>query len=257
MKSVNLIYFSASGTTKSVVSTLYQGLGCDKKKEYDLLQQPPKQAVTIAADTPAVFAVPVYAGRVPAVCADMLKQFKGMNTPAVAIVVYGNRDYDDALLELTDILKANGFIVVAAAAFVAQHSLFPEVAKGRPDKKDEDIIKEFGEKCNTAFAEFTGTENITVKGNTPYCEAASIPLKPSGDSKCNACGACVKVCPTNAITTETPHKTDESRCISCTACIAVCPQNARNFHNPLYAIVGEDFSKKNMTRKEAELFTDL
>lgn len=254
MKSVNLIYFSASGTTKSVISTLYEGLGCDEKKEYDLLQQPPKQVVAIAADTPAVFAVPVYAGRIPALCADMLGQFKGTNTPAVAIVVYGNRDYDDALLELTDILKANGFKIVTAAAFVAEHCIFPAVAEGRPDKKDKEIIKAFGAECNKAFAEFSGKENVAVKGNTPYCKAAAIPIKPSGDSKCNACGTCVKVCPTNAIAAETPRKTDKSRCISCTACIAMCPQNARKFHGPLYAIAGKDFSKKNMARKEPELF---
>lgn len=254
MKSVNLIYFSASGTTKSVISTLYEGLGDVGKKEYDLLRQPPKQSVTIAADTPAIFAAPVYAGRVPALCADIIKQFKGTNTPAVAIVVYGNRDYDDALLELTDILKANGFIIVAAAAFIAQHSIFPVVAEGRPDKKDKETIKEFGEKCNKAFAEFTGKENIAVKGNIPYCKAASIPIKPSGDSKCNTCGACIKVCPTNAININSPRKTDKSRCISCTACITVCPQNARKFHGPLYAIAEKGFSKKNMLRKEPELF---
>lgn len=257
MKQVNLIYFSASGTTKSVISTLYEGLEHVEKKEYDLLRQPPKQSMIVAADTPAIFAVPVYSGRVPALCADMLKQFKGTNTPAVAIVVYGNRDYDDALLELTDILKANDFVIVAAAAFIAQHSIFPAVAEGRPDKKDKEIIKEFGRKCNKAFTEFTGKENIVIKGNTPYRKAASIPLNPSGDSKCNACGACVKVCPTNAIAMDSPRKTDKSRCISCTACIAVCPQNARKFHGPLYAIAERKFSQKNMTRKEPELFTDF
>ncbi len=254
MKSVNLVYFSASGTTKSVISTLYESLGYDEKVEYDLLRQPPKQVVSIAADDPAVFAVPVYAGRIPALCADMLKQFKGTNTPAVAIVVYGNRDYNDALLELTDILKANGFVIVAAAALVAQHSIFPIVAEGRPDKKDKEIIRAFGAKCNKAFSELTEKESITVKGNAPYCKATEIPIKPSGSSKCNACGTCVKVCPTHAIAAENPRKTDKSRCISCTACIAVCPKNARKFRGPLYAIAGKSFSKKNMARKEPDVF---
>lgn len=254
MKIANLIYFSPSGTTKSVISTLYEGLGYDEKKEHDLLRQPPKQVVTMMADTPAIFAVPVYAGRVPALCAAMLKQFKGTNTPAVAIVVYGNREYDDALLELTDILKANGFVVVAAAAFVAQHSIFPAVAGGRPDEKDVEIIKAFGETCNKAFTGFTGKETIAVKGNAQYCKAASIPIRPTGDSKCNACGACVTICPTNAINVDFPRKTDKSRCISCTACIAVCTQNARKFHGPLYPVAEKGFRMANMTRKEPELF---
>lgn len=184
----------------------------------------------------------------------MLGQFKGANTPAVAVVVYGNREYDDALLELTEILKAQGFIVVAAAAFVAQHSIFPAVAQGRPDQKDRELIKAFGARCKIAFAEFSGDENITVKGTSPYCKAAAIPIRSSGDSSCTACGTCVKICPTGAIAGENPRKTDKSRCISCTACIAACPQNARNFRGPLYAIAGKDFSKKNSVRKEPEVF---
>lgn len=42
MKPVNLIYFSASGTTKSVITTLSEGMESDEKVEYDLLRQPPK-----------------------------------------------------------------------------------------------------------------------------------------------------------------------------------------------------------------------
>lgn len=253
MGKLNLVYFSASGTTKSV-ATSYAKKSNREITEYDLLRQPPEQFVTFATDTPAVFAVPVYAGRVPALCAEALKHFKGNKTPAVAVVVYGNREYDDALRELCDLLSANDFVVAAAAAFVAQHSIFPVVASGRPDDKDNQVIASFSEKCEKAFSEFSGTETITVKGNTTYREPSAIPLRPTGNSKCNACGACVKICPPKAIEANTPRKTDKSRCISCTACIAVCPQKARAFHGLLYRIVEKSFAKKNTSRKEPELF---
>jgi len=250
---INLVYFSPSGTTKSVITTL-AGAWDGERNEFDLLRIPPPRTVTFSVDSPAVFAVPVFAGRVPAVCADMLAKFKGQNTPAVAIVVYGNREYDDALLELTDILKANNFVVVAAAAFVAQHSIFPIVASERPDKKDKEAIVSFGKQCAKAIATCSGNEKIKVKGTSPYCKPGAIPLQPSGDSKCDNCGVCVEICPTKAIAKETPRKTDKKRCISCTACISVCPQKARAFHGPMYAIAGKAFAGKNSTRKEPEIF---
>ncbi len=253
MDRINLVYFSAAGATKTVAATLAESL---QKEiiEYNLLRRPAEHSVLFGPADPAIFAMPVYAGRIPAICADMLKRFQGKDTPAVAVAVYGNRDYDDALLELKDILSARGFVVVAAAAIVAQHSIFPVVASGRPDQKDKQAIASFGETCKRALEEFTGTEKLGVKGNHPYKEPSGIPLKPSGDSKCNACGACVKICPTQAIPAEKPRKTDKTRCISCTACIAVCPQDARAFRGLLYALAGKSFAGKNSARKEPEFF---
>ena len=253
MEHINLVYFSAAGTTKTVASILADNLNTTKT-EYDLLRNRPEQPITFGADTPAVFAVPVYSGRIPPLCVDILKQFKSQQSPAVAVVVYGNREYDDALLELADILKANGFVVVAAAAFVGQHSIFPAVAEGRPDQKDQDAIKEFSQKCKAAFEGFTGKETVAIKGNAPYLNPSAIPLRPTGNSKCNACGTCVAICPTKAISAETPRKTDKARCISCTACIAACPQRAKQFKGFLYSFAGNAFAKKNTSRKEPEYF---
>lgn len=253
MDTINLVYFSAAGTTKTTAAVLAESMQ-RKTMEYDLLRQPPGHPTTFEPGLPAIFAMPVYAGRIPAICVHMLQQFQGRNTPAIAVVVYGNRDYDDALLELKDILSENGFVVVAAAAVVAQHSIFSTVASGRPDQKDKQAIASFGRKCSLALKEFTGTEKIAVKGNTPYREAGAVPLLPSGSSKCNACGACVKLCPTKAIAAENPRKTDKARCIRCTACISACPQNARAFHGPLYAAANKAFTGKNSARKEPEFF---
>ena len=253
MQNTNLVYFSASGTTKTVATILADSLGA-AKTEFDLLRNCPEQPITVEADTPAVFAVPVFSGRIPSSCVDALKQFKGERTPAIAVVVYGNREYDDALLELTDILKAHDFVVVAAAAFVAQHSIFPAVGEGRPDQKDKDAIEEFGKKCKASLESFTGAEAVVVKGNTPYLTPSAIPLRPAGSSKCNACETCAAICPTKAISAATPRKSDKTRCISCTACIAACPQKARQFSGFLYSLAGKAFTKQNTSRREPEYF---
>ena len=82
-------------------------------------------------------------GRIPTQTLISLNQIKANKTPAIVVCVYGNRDYDDALLELKEVVESNGFTVISAGAFVAQHSIFPQVGQNRPDEKDLTKIKEF------------------------------------------------------------------------------------------------------------------
>ena len=251
---MNYVYFSASGTTQKVISILSDAMG-DSSVSYDLLRCPPTEQVTFASDETAVFAFPVFGGRLPQICPEMLRKFKGDHTPAVAIVVYGNRAYDDALLELKDILDEQGFVTIAAAVFIAQHSIFPAVAAGRPDGADQEKIIAFAEGCKRKLSSSAGRESVTVKGNHPYVKAGAVSLHPTGDKNCNQCGTCVKVCPVGAISADSPRKTDTKKCIVCTACIAACPQHARGFHVPvLYPTVAKSFAKSNADRKEPEIF---
>ena len=95
---------------------------------------------------------------------------------------------------------------------------------------------------------------LEIKGNTSYTVPRPIPLKPSGNRKCNACGLCIKICPMKAISKEKPRKTNGVTCISCGACIVICPQKARGFHGLPYKIVGKMFLKKNCEPKEPDIF---
>ncbi len=65
---------------------------------------------------------------------DRINKIKGNGAKAVAVVVYGNRDYDDTLLELKNVLEENGFVVGAMVAAIAEHSIARNLAAGRPDK---------------------------------------------------------------------------------------------------------------------------
>lgn len=90
-----------------------------------------------------VFGVPVYAGRVPNVLVKYLNTMQGNSATALSIAVYGNRDFDDALMEATDILENSGMKVIAGGAFVGEHSFSTTLAAGRPDADDLQKAAEF------------------------------------------------------------------------------------------------------------------
>ena len=141
IQSVAAVYFRATDTTKTVVSRIAQ-------RTADLLDVPvrtvdftlpgARKTVTAFAENELViFGVPVYAGRIPNLLLPFVQSgFSGENTPAVPVVLYGNRNYDDALIELRDVLESNGFRTVAAGAFIGEHSFSYTLAAGRPDAAD-------------------------------------------------------------------------------------------------------------------------
>jgi Fe-S-cluster-containing hydrogenase component 2 len=47
------------------------------------------------------------------------------------------------------------------------------------------------------------------------------------DARCTGCGACVEVCPAEAITlVEGQARVDEVRCTGCEVCVTACPEDA-------------------------------
>ena len=131
---------------------------------------------------------------------------------------------------MNDILMKCGFTVIASGAFVAQHSMAPEVGAGRPDGEDEKEIHKFAETVKNS----TAVENVQVPGNRPYKPEMNMPVTPISLSSCTKCGKCVTICPTNAISVaDGAVITDAEKCILCMACITACPQQARILPPPL------------------------
>lgn len=258
VRKVTIVYFSATYTTRKVVRALAQTFGCEVT-ELDVTSRLPETEVRMAGEGELlIVGMPVYAGRIPQQGAQALDMIKGDGTPAIAVCVYGNRDYDDALLETADLLANSGFHTVAAAAFIAQHSIFPQLAAGRPDEADMAKLEEFGRACKEKIEAWHCGDSIpapTIKGNRPYKKPGAIPLHPHGDKKkCNSCGTCARLCPAEAIGTDEPWKTDGDKCISCGRCVAVCPQHARRFSGLLYAVAEKKIVGGNRARKEPEWF---
>ena len=211
----------------------------------------------INSDELMIVRMPVYNGRIPAITIDSLNKIKGSLSPAVIVCVYGTRNYDDALLELKEIITRNNFISVSAGAFIARHSVFPKVAENRPDESDIRKIGLFAEKTLSILENnygFDSKNDMVIKGNKPYKIPKSIPLLPKTNKKCNLCGLCARLCPVKAIEVKNPAKTDKGKCIKCGRCIVNCKKEARGYGGLLYFLAGKKFVKANSERKEPELY---
>ncbi|MFV0362640.1 MAG: EFR1 family ferrodoxin [Suipraeoptans sp.] len=243
-RNITLVYFSPGGATKNI-SEIFASAISEDIKRIDLLKTPLIKTTQLSSDDLFIVVLPVFAGRIPSICPDMLRKFIGDNTPAIIISVYGNRNFDDTLLEMNDILKENSFNIIGAAAFIARHSIFTEVAAKRPDYKDRTNIKIFAKSCMNKLDNFSDYEPLKIPGHHPYCKPTKMPIRPIGKKKtCTKCGICAKLCPTNAIDSDNPIKTDKSKCISCMACVYHCPSHSRALYSPLYKIAKRPFKKK-------------
>ncbi|MDE6588503.1 MAG: 4Fe-4S binding protein [Paramuribaculum sp.] len=246
---LHTFFFSPSDTTRKYAKAMTDAFGGDSQL-IDLTHGPCEIEYDLVDGDTALLISPVYAGRIPAMAADLFRQIDGHGMKAIVAVVYGNRDYDDALLELADIAAEDGFEVMAAGAFIAQHCIFPNVANGRPDASDLAVATDF-----IKIAKESGKMEIsTIKGNRPYKKPGAVPLRPRADkNECRTCGVCARECPTGAIDPVT-LATDKSKCITCCRCITVCGSHARKFKGIMYATVGKIFCAQNSKRREPELF---
>ena len=175
----------------------------------------------------AVFAVPVFGGRIPSSAAKKLRELKGNGKQAVTFAVYGVRAYEDALLEVNDIVQECGFQVIASGAVVAQHSMVPEVGANRPDKQDIESIRHFAQQV-LHKVEQDAEILAAVPGNRPYKPEMNLPASPISLDGCNQCGKCAAICPVDAIRLENGAIiTSIETCIVCMACVHHCPLKVR------------------------------
>ena len=244
-------HFSPTGTTAKVARAVARGSDCPVR-EVDL--STPVTPATVGPDEVLLAAVPVFGDRVPAVALKRLSALKGTGQPAVAVAVYGNRAYDDALLELKDALESNGFQVVAAGAFVAEHSIVRSIAAGRPDTHDLEIAGNFGAGVMQKLAGGNPAA-VKVPGDPAYWEkTGGASPHPAAGKTCVGCGTCAKNCPLGAITLENPAETDGSKCINCMRCVSICPANARSLPDAMLLAVEGMLKQTASDPKQPKLF---
>ena len=249
---IHAFYFSPTGGTKKVLNIILSVWDCEKYY-YDLSDKSIcAENVKFEKDDFCVIAVPSFSGRVPQFVIPKLQGMKGNSVKAIMINTYGNRAFDDALLELKNTLEGSGFLCIAGIAAVTQHSVMPKYGMGRPDSQDIKQLKEFARRCKNLLAYATSAAKIP--GNVPYRKYLSIPIKPRVNKMCNKCGACVKRCPVDAILPSKEYAVDKSKCISCLQCIKICPKQARYISKFMQRLAEIKMKKLCETKKENYLY---
>ncbi len=268
LETTYLIYFSPTHTSKQVARAIVRGIGSTSVNTLDLTLNPADDIV-LPASSLAVIVVPVYGGRVAPLAMERLQGIRGMDTPVVLVVVYGNRAYEKALAELDEYAVLHGFKVVAGATFVGEHSYSTEknpIAVNRPDAADLEFACTFGQQIARKI------ENASDVDTLYPVEVRAIPrprqplfpmlrfirrvmaLRKSGqplprtpwladESLCTHCGYCALHCPAKAIAKDNVLHTDAEKCIKCCACVKGCPAKARVYDTPFADLLSKYFRR--------------
>jgi ferredoxin len=250
------IYFSPTHTTEKSLKAFAKGTGLPFEM-VDLTTPRHRSSFkrSFQPNELVVVGLPVYAGRLPGLIDDFFANLEGNGAPAVAVVVYGNRDYDDSLLELKMKLESRSFKVRAAATFIGEHTFSSKIATGRPDANDLVTASDFGKRTILSIAqEIPG--DLKFKGTYPFKAKVIGPgIVPTTSAECVLCGLCIDNCPWGAIDSNDCKKVDASKCMRCARCIKECPSGAKQFTDPGHLAFIPEFEKRLNTRRcEPELF---
>ncbi|MCK5349892.1 MAG: 4Fe-4S binding protein [Desulfobacula sp.] len=262
-ENTTLLYFSPTATTRIILEEIAKGIGKDVLAAIDITKSEIRtQAPPEFGDDLVLIGAPVYGGRLSKDAANYFKTVRASGSPVVLVVLYGNREFDDALLELKNITVDCGFAPLAAGAFIGEHSLSNNeftIALNRPDEDDLEKAFSFGKQIAGLLGRLENMADLTsvnVPGNFPYKKGMPVSSFPFIDvtDDCDDCGICVTVCPKNAIDETNTWSTIDEHCIYCCACVKVCPRQARILKDSPRRDKAKIISKNCTRRKEPQIF---
>lgn len=275
------IVFSPTGGTARVADILTKNWSAIEKIDLSKAETDFSEYKFTPEDI-VLIAMPSFGGLAPKPAIDRLSQISGNGAKGIVVAVYGNRAYEDTLVQMQDTAEKSGFHVIAGVSAVAEHSIIRQYAAGRPNQSDVDQLSSFAAKIADKISGKSFKDNslkdkspenksledkfpeekpledkiskLVLPGNRPYKKAGGVSLVPKCTSSCTSCGLCAKACPVQAINLNNPQVTDGNQCISCMRCVSLCPENARKVNSVMTSAAALAIKKACSEKKENELF---
>lgn len=243
------VYFSGTGTTAKVIrrvaGTLAKELNLEGFDTFDFTPLPFRENLLVFGEGDfVIMGVPTIAGRVPNLLLPYLNTLKGEGALGAAVALYGNRNFDDCLVELQDLMENGGIKVIAGGSFVGEHSFSEVLGAGRPDEEDLGIADKMALEISKKLHSGAGYISALLPGERPYRgyyqprdrQGNSIDIrkvKPKTDDRCIDCKLCARICPLGSIDFSDVSNV-RGICMKCCACIKKCPTGAKYFDDEGY-----------------------
>ena len=274
-KKVKGVYFSGTGTTEKIVNFCASKIANDTNLDLEIIDftkpENRREPLVFSKEDMVVFGMPVIAGRVQNLMLKYLNKIEGGHAICMPVVLYGNRNFDDGLIELRDILEERGLKCLCAGAFVGEHSFSKVLGAGRPDREDfklaEELALKFIEISKKIEEGWVPEAHVLVPGfEKPYREYYKPKdrygnhidirkVKPKTDkNKCQDCKLCVTICPLGSIDYEDVSKI-EGICMKCCGCIKKCPNGAKYFDDPGYIYHKEELEEMYQSYSKSQIFS--
>lgn len=173
MRRITIVSYSPSGISRKIAETL-AGYFSAEYCVIDLTDPAVRQTnCFFSSEDLLIFAAPSYLGRLPVVEGGIFDRIYANDTPGIFLAIFGNRSYEDMLLEMAQIAEDRGVIGIGALALaISGQAQADEIRRGELKKAWR--LEVFANNMSQILSgieedpAYYERHSLTVNGNFPY-----------------------------------------------------------------------------------------